>query len=584
MATVLIVEDEHVLRLTFEEFLLEDEYTVFTAQNYSEATDILSEQDIDVVVSDIILGGKTGIALLRFISEQEKECQVIMITGDPSVETASEAVRLGAFDYLPKPVTEHALKRVVRRAMEQKDLLKERDQYAASMERYRRDLEAIFNGVHSGILMVDSELNIRQANDLAQNYLSLQLSDMLGTPIASILSNSFNAAHEALLECCDTTQTVQGRRVEIQDSSGATKALDVTVTPIVSEDFGLTGALLIFRDVTRLLWLEDHIQTDQGYLDVVGKSSLMQEIFELINDLSETDATVLICGESGTGKEVVASALHSSSLRSDKTFVKVNCAALSDDILESELFGHVKGAFTGAVRDRIGRFELADGGTILLDEIGDISPMLQLRLLRVLQMGEFERVGDSKSIKVNVRIIAATNQNLLEKIQRGEFRQDLYYRLNVVRIEMPALRERCEDIPLLVDNFCRRFNTNMNKEIMGLSNKAMETVMAYPWPGNVRELENCMERSFIVCHQPYIEEHHLPYEVRNPESLPVKNNMPSQRAQGTHYREIVVDKEAIIKVLQETDWNIAKSARMLGMARNTLYQKMKSMEIQRPLL
>ena len=585
MATVLIVEDEHVLRLTFEQFLLEEEYTVFTAQNYSEAIDILAAESIDVVVSDIILGDETGIALLRYISEHNMDSRVIMITGDPSVETASEAVRLGAFDYIPKPVTENALKRVVHRAVEQKLLLEERDRFAASMEEYRLDLEAIFNGVHAGILMVDVNMRIRQANDLARDFLSLELPSMLGELITSMMSPAFAPAREALIECIESGHSVQGHRVEYQDTHGAMKVLDVTVTPIASQEIGLTGALLILRDVTRLMWLEDHVQADQGYMDVVGKSAHMKEIFELINDLSETDATVLICGESGTGKEVVAAALHNSSLRSEKAFVKVNCAALSDDILESELFGHVKGAFTGAVRDRVGRFELADGGTILLDEIGDISPMLQLRLLRVLQMGEFERVGDSKSVKVNVRIIAATNQDLLQKIQRGEFRQDLYYRLNVVRIEMPALRDRKEDIPLLVDNFCRRFNSSMNKEILGLANEAMETIMEYPWPGNVRELENCMERSFIVCHEPYVEERNLPYEVRNLDSATMPHNTTHQpQIPGTHYREIVVNKDSILKVLHETDWNVAKSARLLGMARNTLYQKMKAMEIKRPII
>lgn len=583
MPTVLIVEDEHVLRLTFEQFLLEEHYQVFTAAHYAEAIDLLAKHSIDVVVSDIILGGETGISLLRHISAQEQDCQVIMITGDPSVETASEAVRLGAFDYLPKPVTEHALKRVVHRAMEQKRLLEERDQYAAAMERYRLELEAIFNGVNAGILMLDSTLNIRQANHLACDYLSLDLPNALGTPIAPAFPPGFETAQQALIECVESGHAIQGQRVEYKDPQGALKVLDIAVTLIESENDTLNGTLMIFRDVTRLMWLEDHVQSDQGYLDVVGKSARMKEIFELIHDLSETDATVLICGESGTGKEVVATALHHSSPRTGKNFVKVNCAALSDDLLESELFGHVKGAFTGAVQDRIGRFELADGGTILLDEIGDISPMLQLRLLRVLQTGEFERVGDSKSLKVNVRIIAATNQNLLQKIQLGEFRQDLYYRLNVVRIEMPALRDRKEDIPLLVDKFCLRFNTTMNKEILGLANDALETMMSYPWPGNVRELENCIERSFIVCHEPYIEERHLPHEVRNPDSMPTTMPLPAHRTPGIHYREIVVNKESILKVLHETDWNVAKSARMLGMARNTLYQKMKSMEIQRPL-
>lgn len=576
MSSVLIVEDEHVLRLTFEEFLKEDGYVVHTASNYDEAEALLNEHPIDVVVSDIILGGKTGITLLRYISENEYDTRVVMITGDPSVETASEAVRLGAFDYLPKPVTEHDLKRVVRLAITQKTLELERKQYAASLDRYRKDLEAIFNGVNAGIIMVDHEFMVRQVNGFANELLGINAESDGEATEPLELPEAFASVQEALEKAILKGEETTGLRVELLGLPGTSKVLDVATSPIVDEYRSGNRALVIIRDITRLVWLEEQIQ--DGYLDVIGKSPKMQDIFQLIQDLSETSSTVLIGGQSGTGKEVIANALHEASDRRGKAFIKVNCAALSDDILESELFGHVKGAFTGAVSDRIGRFEAADNGSILLDEIGDISPRLQLRLLRVLQSGEFERVGDSNSKKVDVRVIAATNQDLLKKIQLGEFRQDLYYRLNVIRIEVPSLSERREDIPLLVEYFCKRFNSSMKREIEGLTPSAMDRMMRYGWPGNVRELENCIERSFIVCHDSRIDECHLPEELfASPQVIP---NVQSN--QTSHYREIKVDRESVLDLLEKTDWNVAKTARALGMARNTLYQKMKSFELRRP--
>ena len=336
--------------------------------------------------------------------------------------------------------------------------------------------------------------------------------------------------------------------------------------------------MLIARDITRLTLLERELQDKHHYREMVGKSGRMREMFKLIEDLAETDSTVLIYGESGTGKELVAEAIHESSTRSGGPFIRVNCAALSEDILESELFGHVKGAFTGAIKDRLGRFESANRGSILLDEIGDISPRLQLRLLRVLQEGEFERVGDSKTIRSDVRVIASTNQDLAAKIRLGEFRQDLYYRLNVIRIDLPPLRQRKEDIPLLVDHFLRHFNTTMKKEISGLSPEALAVLMNFPWNGNVRELENCIERAFIVCHDTTILPEHLPDEILKGDDLA----RSALRVQGIFHQGEKISKEAVLDVLAQTDWNVAKSARLLGIARNTLYEKMKAIGLSRP--
>jgi PAS domain S-box-containing protein len=581
---VLIVEDEDVLRLTFATFLEDSGYSVKTAEGFRDAMALLEAEPFDVVVTDIILAGKTGIDLLRCVNQMGLNCQVIMITGEPNVETAAEAVRLGAFDYLAKPVTGHDLRRVVRLALDKKRVADERDKYAARMDMYRRELEAIFNSVQEGIVSVDENLRVRQINAAAAEWLGVQNVDVAGRSAQEVLGKYLQDGCEALRKTLATHTAVAEFRVETHFPGRGDRVVVVSTMPLLDEHRYQRGAILLIRDVTRLTVLERELEDRSHYQRMIGKSPKMREIFELLENLAETDSTVLVVGESGTGKELVASALHHASPRRDGPFVKVNCAALAEELLESELFGHVKGAFTGAVRDRVGRFELANGGTILLDEIGDISPRLQLRLLRVLQEREFERVGDSRPIRVDVRIIASTNQDLVQKIQQGLFREDLYYRLNVIRIELPPLRERLEDIPLLVDHLCRRFNTQFHKEILGVAPETLEILMRYPWPGNIRELENCMERAFIVCHDSMILPKHLPREVvesRPPLGLPRTTGL---RPSARHDAENGNEKARIQEVLEKTDWNIAKSARLLGVARNTLYQRIRLYDLKRPTM
>ncbi|MEJ2136305.1 MAG: sigma 54-interacting transcriptional regulator, partial [Desulfofustis sp.] len=274
--------------------------------------------------------------------------------------------------------------------------------------------------------------------------------------------------------------------------------------------------------------------------------------------------TVLITGESGTGKELVLEALYRKGERRNKPLVKVNCGALSENLLESELFGHVRGAFTGAFRDKVGRFQRADGGTLFLDEIGDVSARMQLRLLRVLETMEFERVGDSSPIKVDVRIVTATNQNLQNKVANGEFRQDLYYRLKVVEIHLPPLRERKDDIPLLINHFLGQFNTKFNKNIKGISSDTWKAFLHYPWPGNVRELENALEHAFIRCQQEVIKLDHLPHELQaEHDELPVRQNLSEEQ-----------EALALQRALQSARWNKSKAADLLGISRRTIYRKM----------
>ncbi|MBI2426207.1 MAG: sigma 54-interacting transcriptional regulator [Candidatus Hydrogenedentes bacterium] len=573
MANVLIVEDEAVLRLTFAHFLEDEGHMVVTVETYDAAVHQVESRSFDIVITDIILPGKTGVELLRYLHEQDSRAEVIMITGEPNVETASEAVRLGAFDYLAKPVTGPALKNVVRLALDRQSIARERDAFASQMDRYRRELELIFQNVQEGIITVDSDFVVRQVNAAAAQCLGTTATEIAGSAASDVFYGALQPLANALQATLKSKSPQPEFQMEANLSNAGAKVLVASTAPLIDANASYTGALLVLRDITRLSLLENRLEQPHQYQKMVGKSIRMQEIFELIENVAETDSTVLICGESGTGKELVAAALHYSSPRADKPFIRVNCAALAEDILESELFGHVKGAFTGAVRDRVGRFEAANGGTILLDEIGDISPRMQLRLLRVLQEREFERVGDTKPIRVDVRVIASSNQNLLEVIHQGRFREDLYYRLNVVRIELPPLRERVDDIPILVDHLCKRYNMRFHREVIGLAPESLEIVMKYPWYGNIRELENCLERAFIVCHDKTILPHHLPPEVvggRPQAALPASTQsftpMPKNELTVEHIRE----------VLDRTDWNIAKSARILGMARNTLYQRIKA--------
>lgn len=305
--------------------------------------------------------------------------------------------------------------------------------------------------------------------------------------------------------------------------------------------------------------------------NIIGQAPRMQSIFETIVQIAPTRATVLLEGESGTGKELLASAIHYNSSRAHKPFIKVSCASLSEGVLESELFGHEKGSFTGAISQRKGRFEMADGGTLFLDEISEIPRLTQIKLLRVLQEREFERVGGTKTIKLDVRLIAATNANLKEAIKKGKFREDLYYRLNVVDIVVPPLRARKEDIPLLVDHFLAKYSRENNKEIQGIPRTVLNTLLNYDWPGNIRELENAIERAVALCRGNTIDLKDLPSTLSLEEQQPSALSIEI----GTSLRK--VEKEVIIRTLSQVGGKRIKAAKVLGIGTSTLYRKMKEL-------
>ncbi len=321
--------------------------------------------------------------------------------------------------------------------------------------------------------------------------------------------------------------------------------------------------------------LHSQLRSQYKFDNIVGKSQALQRVLSMVEKVSDTDSTVLITGESGTGKELIARALHYNSRRADRMLVTVNCGAIPEELLESELFGHVKGAFTNAHHTREGRFALADGGTIFLDEIGDMSPNLQIKVLRVLQERTFEPVGSSKTIKVDVRIIAATNQQLEQLIEQKLFREDLFYRLNVLPIEAPPLRDRTDDIPLLVHHFIDLGNQQRNQQIHGISEQAMKLLMNYAWPGNVRELENLVERMMVLRSHGEIDVEDLPAQFHQPrERSPQTPRVP---ADGISFNEVIGDLETdlILQALEQTHWNKNRAARLLGLNRTTLLEKIK---------
>lgn len=308
---------------------------------------------------------------------------------------------------------------------------------------------------------------------------------------------------------------------------------------------------------------------------LIGRSKAMQQLYQLIEDISDSLATVLIYGETGTGKELVAHAIHQTSPRANGPFVKVNCGAIPETLLEAELFGYVRGAFTDAVTDKPGRFELAHGGTIFLDEIGEISPAVQVKLLRVLQEREFERLGGTRTIKVDVRIIAATNKDLRQAVKQGQFREDLFYRLNVIPIYIPPLRERRDDIPLLVDHFVEKFRRETGRPIEGISPTTMHIFLNYSWPGNIRELENALEYAFVVCKGGYIQPHHLPMHIRQAAiAAGIKAHTPlNTEVIDEVNSDDATERNELLALLEVYDWDLDKCAQALNTSRAALFRK-----------
>ncbi|MGO9829497.1 MAG: sigma-54-dependent transcriptional regulator [Myxococcaceae bacterium] len=443
-ARILVVDDEPNARTALRTLLSEEGYSVAEAADGMDALDILREQSMDVILADVRMPRMDGVALVRAAREEGIPAAFVMMTAFATVETAVEAMRAGAENFLTKPLDPSAILVVLDKVLEKRDLTRDAEQLRLRVEeRYRIE-------------------------------------------------------------------------------------------------------------------------------SIIGESAALQAIFDVVRRAAPTKATVLLLGESGTGKELVAQAIHQESPRREKPFVKVNCAALSETLLESELFGHERGSFTGAVGRREGRFELADGGTLFLDEIGDIAPSVQVKLLRVLQQREFERVGGTQTLKVDVRMVAATNRDLAAAVAAGKFREDLYYRLNVVAVTLPPLRMRKGDIPALVSHFIQRYAQSYGKHVRGLLPGTLNALLRYDWPGNVRELENVIERAVVLATTPDLTADDLPPVLSGPTpSHPRSGSF----IPGATLREI--EREAILRTLEVVEGSTSRAAAMLGISARKIQYRLK---------
>jgi len=441
----------------------------------------------------------------------------------------------------------------------------------AEKERMRAGLESVFRSIPDAIITVDTNMRILRINRALSEICCIGAELSQGQALTGLTGSCKRSCFSVLQTTLETGRPVVEHRVECHTHTPG-KVVVINSSPLLDGENKSVGAVLVIRDITRLAGLERRLTDLHGHRGIVGKSKVMQDIYGVLNHLSDVESTVLITGESGTGKELVAEALHYGGARCKGPLIKVNCSALSESLLESELFGHTRGAFTGAIRDKVGRFEAAENGTIFLDEIGDISPRIQLNLLRVLERKEFERVGDSKTHKANVRVLAATNVDLLSKIRQGLFREDLYYRLKVMVIHLPPLRDRAEDIPLLMAHFIAQFQASFGKLIEKCSDEVKRVFMTYPWPGNVRELKYALEHACILCPGGEITCAHLPADLvrySQGHAVPQLEHTPPSRV-GSHG----LTREALQQALEQTGGNRAKAARVLGVDRRTLYRNM----------
>jgi len=457
---ILVVDDEMIVCESCQRILQEEGYEVECVLGGKEAFQKMKEDLFNIVITDLKMPGIDGMEVLRTLRQEYPDTVVIMITGFSTVETAVEAMKLGAFDYIPKPFTPDEVSIVVKKAIEQKRLLSEN------------------------------------------------------------------------------------------------------------------------------IYLRQELQEKYGFHNIVGKSKKMQEIYRIISKVAMTDSTVLIYGQSGTGKELIARAIHFNSPRRDKQFVPVDCAVLSENLLESELFGHVRGSFTGAVTTKPGLFEVADGGTVFLDEVGNISLAIQAKLLRVLQEREFTPVGGTKVKKIDIRLIAATNKDLEKMIKEETFREDLYYRLNFVPISLPPLKEREEDIPLLASHFLKKYAEEMGKAVKGFAPGAMEELMKYLWPGNVRELENVVGRTVVMIDEEMVRPEHLllpgqKEKQRSSEHIPMTSEELKELKKQVREKAVEdIERTFVLNTLERHNWNVTRAAEQVGMLRQNFQALMRKYNLR----
>ncbi len=564
---ILVVDDEEGLRVTFSMLLRRAGYCeVVTAATFEEALAAVARRPFACIVSDIVLEGATGLDLLRAVRRAGCRCPVVMITGYPNIDTAAEAVRLGAFDYLPKPVRKAELLAVVARAVRHHRDAEERRQRVAEAERHGREAEALVDALPELLLVVDGEDRLLEVNDAARQWLGRNFPGLQEGGSLDDLPPLLSQELRRLVSRVRREGRPVGEQLLFLPRGGERDLrLRAAAGPLANGDPPGAVALSLY-DITG--------DRGGGFQGMVGRSPVMQRLFATIVSVARADSTVLITGESGTGKELVVEAIHRLSPRARGPLVRMDCTAIPEELMESELFGHAKGAFTSAHSRRPGRLRQADGGTLFLDEIGDISPRLQLRLLRFLQERTFYPVGSDQPVQVDVRIVAATNADLARRMAEGSFRQDLYYRLRVVDVHVPPLREREDDVLLLAGHFLQRYALRFQRQVIGFSDTALAAIRRYPWPGNVRELEHAVERAVALAGGSTITVDLLPPEVAGSghrEAGGLEADRPGSEGGDERHR--------LLQALARAGGNKARAARLLGIDRSTLYRRIAALGI-----
>lgn len=440
--------------------------------------------------------------------------------------------------------------------------------------------QIIIDSIADGVFTVDKDWKITSYNRAAEKITGIGKDDAIGRYCWEVFKASICEQRCSLRQTIEFGRPIVNQPIFIINSEGERIPISISTAILKDANGTLVGGVETFRDLSVIEELRKELTSQYSFLDIISKNKEMQRLFGMLELISESDATILLEGESGTGKELFAKAIHSLSHRKKGPMITVNCGALPDTLLESELFGYKAGAFTDAKKDKPGRVALAENGTLFLDEIGDISQLLQVRLLRVLQDKVYEPLGSTKSEKANVRIVSATNKNLENLVKKGLFRDDLYYRINVVKLVLPPLRKRKEDIPLLIDRFLNKFNKLCGKEIHGLSPEAMSVLMAYDFPGNVRELENIIEYATVVSQNSLVRIENLPENLL--EGLDSKNKTATPKTSEKAFSFEAVEKDFIRETLRKNNWNRKAAAAQMGIHPSTLWRRIKRLNLEIP--
>ncbi|MBI4776520.1 MAG: sigma 54-interacting transcriptional regulator [Deltaproteobacteria bacterium] len=459
------------------------------------------------------------------------------------------------------------------------EIFQDRSTFEELINRIRYDqqqLKIILNNLDIGILTVTRGNLISFFNTMAESISGFNRKEVLGKPLSTVLGNEAGRSVSLMQQCIETGKSHSNNKGWITSRTGDPIPIRANYMALRNDHGKIVGGLATVQDLSLIDHLSRAISKRYTFADMVGKDPSMQKIFQIIPVIAASEATVLIEGPTGTGKDLLAQVIHNQSNRKNKPMVKVNCAALPDNLLESEMFGYAKGAFTGADKDKPGRFQEADGGTIFLDEIGDLPLSLQAKLLRVLEDKEFYPLGSRKTTKVNVRIIAATNQGLERLVKEKRFREDLFYRLNVIRMEMPPLKQRKGDLPLLIDHIVKSLGARRKTGPIRIAEDAMEILLNHDYPGNIRELENILVHALILCEEGVIERRHLPLSLQKGVSEPAPSDASSKDAAATPH---LSERELLVQILVRHHWNRGETARELGIDRTTLWRKMKKYHV-----